>query len=690
MKPAAREGKTVGESCGGFRFSGSGFCKFSPSPFFLKLLFFWGCSTFALVGGFDNAPLFAQQEAAVAVADSMPVLSTPNAPAVFAPEFFVQTWFGHDIQLYLWQTQLRFQQALATNWQLQVLGSLNSIMQPQSSGDLWKDDHQAGVQLAKPMPGNGRLEFLAEARIFRDALTGSATSDFGNNDFSSSRVRLNHEWHAAARLRVAPSLGYCWEEILGRHERGPAAGLSLVLAPTDWADYAHQFDGAVMVENLAERRNEDLSLFYGVSRQFESNTTDSVFVRFTHLRRENYFTTEYIDLVLRNRRVLENRLHYRLSSAWRFFLRSELGEAAGEVARRTVASENSPATEVSRFRHDDLESSHLAALFFEKNRARNEFALNYRSRRRAYEIPDSLRASPLIRRYASEGYDSDWWDFALSHRLQWQIGKRDSVRWFGRVARYALTTANLEDPNDHDRLQVHANLLYLHRFNPHFSMAWEVRSYLEHQVYLKKNLSGDNRWMRIWQLLPDLIFEPMAGVKFKQSFGVRATYIDYDFPETLSRRKSIVFRDFFIADSLSFPLSSRTTAALQYKLILEERGLLDWARWLQSPQIDLRRQWAMISFWHRWSAHWEIFPGVSFYRETHWKYQPRPGGGWQREFNGNHTILAPLLQIGYLRPPSALLLLNWRRQMSFRTLTDNRLRRDRNIDTFNLTVQWSW
>lgn len=646
------------------------------------------------IGGDSSGFLFAQEpgaRAAESPPDSTTVVASPHEAFARAPSFpklFSQTGFARDLQLYTWRSDWRWQQALGQNWGLQIFGNLNSLLQTQRAGDLWKDDHQAGVHLRRPWSRHGQMQISAETRIFRDALTGSAAADFSNNDFSSSRVRVDNEWLVAQRFRIAPSAGYRWENILNRREQGPAGGLQLSLAPTAWADYLHQFNAAAQVENLPERRNDDLSLWYGVARRFENQAADSLFVRFNHLRRENYFTADRVDLVQRNRRALENHLHYRLAGAWKFSLYSELAEAQVEIARRVLAEAGSPATEVSRFRHEDLETSHVAALFFEKSGIVNEWALHYRSRQRVYEIPDSLRASPLIRRYAGEGYDSDWWDLALSQRLQWQIGKNDSVRWFGRLARYALTTANLESPNDHDRLQIQTNLLYVHRFNADLSLGWEARSYLEHQVYLKKNLSGDNRWTRVWQLLPYVLWEPFAGVKLKQSFGVRATYIDYDFPETLSRRKSIVFRDFFLADSLSFSLNARTTAALQYKLALEERGLLDWERWRQSPQTDLRRHWAVLSFLYRGPANWEIAPGASLYRESHWKYQLQPGASLRKVFNGNQTIIRPMLQVSYLRPPAVLLLLNWRRQMSFRKLADNRLRRDRNIDTFNLTVQW--
>jgi hypothetical protein len=665
MEPAARIGKTARAIVvAGLR----------PLPFFVPLSLCMGKIT----------PVFSRKKAAWRQSCRfLSVFPPGGTPGAQSPRL-LQTCLG----MIQHTRQSQIAKGLPGQWQLHVLGNLNSLLQPQAVGDLWKDDHQAGVRLTRPLPGNGRLEFLSDTRIFRDALTGGAANDFGNNDFSSSALRIDSDWLLASRVRLAPSLGYRWEDILNRREHGPAGGLSLTLASSEWADYTHQFGASAFVESLPERRNEDASVHYGVSRQFEGNATDSLSARLNHLRRENYFTTDYVDLVQRNRRALENRLHYRLHPDWRLFIYSELGEAEVEVTRRLLASADAPAAEISRFRHQDLESSHTASLFFADMHAVNELSLYYRSRRRAYQVPDSLRASPLIRRYASEGYDSDWWDFALQYRLQWRIGKKDSVRLYGRFARFALTTANLEDPNDHDRLHLQANLLYVHRFSRYFSMGWEARSYLEHQVYLKRNLSGDNRWMRIWQLLPYLLFEPFAGVRFKQSFGVRATYIDYDFPETLSRRKSVIFRDFIIADSLSILLSPHSKVTLQYKLALEERGLLDWARWLQSPQTELRRHWAVVSFWHRWSAHWEISPSVSFYRESHWQYQALPSKVLHRAFTGNQSLLQPMLQVSYVRAPTVLLLFNWCRQMSSRKLPDKRLLRDRNIDTFNLTVQW--
>ena len=212
MIPAARKGKAACEKPCFIQPSVSGACRSAPRRFFLARLFCFCALLTCDLRWSGCAELQAQESSVTTTAtatDSLPYFpaDSSQSSSSASPQFLAQTWFGHDIQLYLWQSQLRWQQGLAANWQLQVFGNLNSILQPQGTGDLWKDDHSAGIQFGRPLPGNGRLELAVETKIFRDALTGGSSSDFSNNDFSSSRVRFNQEWQATPGLRVAPRLG---------------------------------------------------------------------------------------------------------------------------------------------------------------------------------------------------------------------------------------------------------------------------------------------------------------------------------------------------------------------------------------------------------------------------------------------------------------------------------------------------
>ncbi|MCE7945790.1 MAG: hypothetical protein DYG95_29870 [Chlorobi bacterium CHB1] len=537
--------------------------------------------------------------------------------------------FGHDIEIFNWQTQINFQKTLATRWQLTLFENFSSVLQQQARGDIWKDDQMAGLRLQRALRPYWRFETEATSRVFRDDFTRGAAG-LNNNDFSLHRFTLRNELTLAQRLRLTPGLGYRWENVLQRQE-------------------------------YRDRRNDDFNLTYGVSRVFEGQATDSLFVRYSHLRRENYFadTTLQVDGLERNRRAIENRLNYRFGGGF-LQLRSEIGETEIVGTRRWVEPVTLAGRINGRFQESNFETNHQGLLVFHGGRLSNEIAFDYSSRNRTFEIPDSLRASPFLRRFPREGFDADDWTFGLSHRLHWQIGARDSLRWYGRAVRHAHNTANLENPDDYDRVQFQANVFYEHRFHENLRMRWEARSYLEHQVYLKRNLS------------------------------VRATYIDYDFPESISRRRSLVFRDFTVIDSLAARFSRRTHMNLYYKLTLEERGALDWERWLQTPQTTVHRHAAVLTFRHELAKNFYVAPSASYYRENNWSFQRRSTApGYQKVFNYGQGIVTPAIVISYLRPPNTLLILSARRQISRRFRAQGAEAQDVLIDTFHMTIQWA-
>jgi hypothetical protein len=623
------------------------------------------------------------------IADSLMVNSI-NSPA--RSSHHIETRFWHDLALYDWYTRLHLQQALSSHWQLEFTETFIStlqMLQPQT--DRWKDNHNARVTLRRdPSEGPNILsgwqwQLSMDSKIFRDDFSQPA-GNIRNNDFSLTGMSSRLERRFDNKLRVSNQIGYRLEQLLGRTDHGPLLGVSVTLAPTIWQNYHHQFDAEAEMTQLPQRRNEDVNLAYGISRQFAPGTSDSLFVQFAHLRREKYFadvTTLYIDLLNRNRRGLENRLSYQIPGGWRFALRTELSESKVRIARRRLEDKMGlPEQKVDEFDHTDFEVRHHAELQLQKDRLSNDFALRFFSQ--SVDYSDQVGTSPLLRRYPGVGYDSEDWHLLLSHRLRWRFGQRDSLRWYGGVARLAHDTGNRDNPDDFDRLTFQANLLYGHRFSPRFLMRWEAHAFLEHHVYLKSSHSAGNNWRRVLKLQPSLVFDLAPGFYLKQSFGVLAQYIDYDFPEPLSLGQSNVFRNFFIADSLSFRLSRRTQGLVQYTLRLEERGSLDWKRWRQRPWLDRNEHWAYILFEHQPAKFWELAPGVTFLRQSNWSYQLDPLEGLNRYFSGGQTILTPMLSISYERFPQAVLIFSARRQIVYRHHS-----RSTTLDSFGLTVQWS-
>ena len=601
----------------------------------------------------------------------------------------VETLFWHDIAIYTWLTRIKIEQALSSRWQLTVVENFNSTLQ--RTPDRWKDDQTAQLILRRTpwetsLLAGWQWQIVADSKIFRDQFS-RLTVETRNNDFALSGLYSRLERQLGGNLWVSGQAGYRLENLLGRKDHGPSAKLNVALAPALWQNYYHRFDAEAEINAYPERRNDDVRLSYGVSRQFENATSDSLFLHFSHLRRDNYFAdieTLYVDLLNRNRRALENRLDYRINSDWRFSLRTELGQSEVEVGRRVVEPirQQNTGRNVSAFQHTDFDTRQQANLQWQQPNLYNEFSVQFFSQ--SIDYSEQAVASPLFRRYAGAGYDSEDWHLRAGHRLRWRIGRNDSLRWFGSAARQAHETGNRTNQDNFDRLTFQANLLYGHRFSSVFLMLWEANAYLEHHVYLKSSHSAGNHWRRIFKLQPSCIFDFAPGFYLKQSFGVLAQYIAYDFPEPVALGQSNVFRNFFVTDSLFIKLSRRTNGLAQYRLRLEERGQLDWAHWRQRPWFDRHEHWLSVALDHRPTAFWQVAPGIAYQRQIDWAYKLAPQRGYIRSRRGGQTIWSPTLSVSYIRPPHTVLIFSLGRQVVYRERSQTS-----SINNVRLTVQWT-
>lgn len=630
-----------------------------------------------------------------AVADSIaviPVMASPRSARA------VETLFWHDIALYNWLTRIDLQQALSSRWQLVLTENFVSTLQQLSlrtQPDRWKDEHTAQLVLSRTPWGEGhwlagwQWHIGMDSKIFRDDFSRQAIQT-RNNDFALSGFYSRLERQLRSNLWISGQAGYRLEQLLGRDEHGPNFKLNVAMAPTLWQGYSHRFDAEAELKKLPERRNDDVRLSYNVSRQFENATNDSLFLHFTHLRRDNYFADIgilYVDVLNRDRRAVENRLNYRVNNDWQFSLRTELGESRVSVQRRVV--EQTPASSPpptaggndGTIQHKNFDTRHQADLFWQRAHLNSRFSVQFISQ--AIDYSDDAVSSPLFQRYAGLGYDSDDWHLRAEHDLRWRLGRRDSLRWYGSTERHAHETGNPTNPDHFDRLTFQANLLYGHRFSPFFLMLWEANAYLEHLVYLKSSHSAGNNWRRVFKLQPSCVFDLAPGLYLKQSFGVLAQYIAYDFTEPLALGQSNVFRYFFITDSLVVRFSRRTQGVAQYRLRLEERGQLDWARWQQRPWFDRHEHWAALALNHELMPHWQVAPGVAFFRQNDWAYRLAPSG-FTRQRSSGQTIWSPVLTISYIRPPNAAIIFSARRQIVYRFRGTSSF-----IDNIRLTVQWS-
>ncbi len=106
----------------------------------------------------------------------------------------------------------------------------------------------------------------------------------------------------------------------------------------------------------------------------------------------------------------------------------------------------------------------------------------------------------------------------------------------------------------------------------------------QHLVYIFSTRSINNNWNRILRLAPTVVFES-EDVRNKASFSVLANYIVYDFESIASTVKSYVFRQFYLNDSILFPIFGKLNFEGNFQLTFSESGRLKWKEFKEKPAL---------------------------------------------------------------------------------------------------------
>jgi len=85
----------------------------------------------------------------------------------------------------------------------------------------------------------------------------------------------------------------------------------------------------------------------------------------------------------------------------------------------------------------------------------------------------------------------------------------------------------------------------------------------DHLVYVKAEMSANNRWIRSYQVTPRLSFTPLPGLLWTQSYILRADYNLYDF-ETSARNNNLLLRSAAFQDSLRLGATGREDCLLLF------------------------------------------------------------------------------------------------------------------------------
>ncbi len=164
-------------------------------------------------------------------------------------------------------------------------------------------------------------------------------------------------------------------------------------------------------------------------------------------------------------------------------------------------------------------------------------------------------------------------DISTQGNVDIGIGRSDSVSVVALVKRTRIDTP-VGVANDRDELKIESGIHYSHQISTIFQTGLDFRLLETHYVNIDASQSSQNKWLRMYQLSPSIVYTPVRSVRFSHSVNLYANHMDYDFDSETMPRSNIT-RRVSSESSLDAVLSSRIRVKLGFMLEENDYGNLD-------------------------------------------------------------------------------------------------------------------
>ncbi|MFQ5822691.1 MAG: hypothetical protein ACE5JB_01400 [bacterium] len=570
--------------------------------------------------------------------------SQQEAKSISLYPSFSKLSFSQDLNFYKWNYNLKILKELDNCLEFNFSEDFGSTLQRISTMDLWKDEHNLTLSIGYPVTNNLLIESEFISYMLSDPLAGF------DNDVTLHASTLKVVYQPNSKISIAPSVHSKWQTQMEQSDQGFSYGLEANFNKIDFHDYINDVSFLSEQNFTPQRKNEDIKFRYKVVRNFYESTADTLIIFFDRLQRDS-FDADVDGIFIRNltqsNRGLENRLSYKIASNVFLLLKNSVLATSFKV--------NNLRDNETELRKDDagFETNHTLILNLKKSSWFSNLSWSFRSRSRDDCRPQGKIVDPFRTRHPSLGFDTDDLNVSLGLHAGLKVTSSDSLGLFSSVSKFQYDTSDTTNSNSHDQLRWHFNFSHAHIFNPTLRIVWRGSAFLNHFVYVSGKFSSGNNWERIFQLTPEIVYQPSSNFYFRQSFTVRAKYQTYDFDDPETSNRNIVNRQFIMSNTSNFALTPKTWVELGFHLELAEQGKLFYNLWRQQLALSWRNQQIQVYFRHKIGSNLVFSPGGSFFQQLRWDHSVKENGSFKKSVKDQHTNFGPLLEISY-RPSRTL------------------------------------
>lgn len=560
------------------------------------------------------------------------------------PPQYSQLEFNQDLNIYNWIYTLKYQKLLSNGLTVNLSEQYQSTLQSISFQDRWKDTQDFALLLTYPVTSSLTVKSEFQSHILSDPLAGF------DNDVTFYSGAAGIIYQPTRNMLLAPTVSSKWQTQVEQNDQGFGFGLDARLFNLEFDGYHSDLSLLAERDFFPERTNEDFRLRYEVNRQFHESTADTLRIFFDRYRRDS-FDVDQSGIFVRNlsqtNRGLENRLRYRIARDASVLVRNALSSSTFRVR-------NFKSSELD-IRKDDagFESRNSVQFELQKTRWFGNVNWSFRTRSRDDRRPQDSVRDPFGTRHPSLGFDTDETFTKLDLRTGFKVSESDSLGLFASASRFQFDTSDTTNSNDHDQLQWQVTFSHSHLFGQTLRLVWQGSVFLKHFVYISGQFSGGNNWERVFQLNPQLVYQPSERFLFRQGFTVRAKYQTYDFDDPETSNRNIVNRQFVLGNVTRYSFSDATALEFGMNLELAEQGKLFYDLWRQRLALSWQNQELRLALRHRIDRKFLLKPGVHLFRQIRWNHKVTPDGTLRKTVRDIHTSLGPILEILY-RPGRAV------------------------------------
>jgi len=168
-------------------------------------------------------------------------------------------------------------------------------------------------------------------------------------------------------------------------------------------------------------------------------------------------------------------------------------------------------------------------------------------------------------------------------QTNWEPYQNENIKFEYSVSLYQHDTPSKDDNTDRDEFSSIINAVFTHRFNDALKFSLEGDAQFFHHVYIKSQMSANNKWERNIRLKPKISWLTHYFI-LNPEFELLANYINYDFEDSTLRMMGTSNRQISYKDSIIINLGKMLSLQLNINLRYFERGILFWKTFSESPQ----------------------------------------------------------------------------------------------------------